>query len=47
MVLEGFPGRAAVGVSGVVVGEIVAREGTVSALGFVEHWDMRLDAAIV
>jgi len=47
IVLEGFPGRAAVGVSGVVVGEIVAREATVSALGFVEHWDMRLDTAIV
>src|SRR5215475_14470141 len=47
VVLEGFPGRAAVSIGGVIVGEIVAREGTVSALGFVEHWDVRLDPAIV
>jgi hypothetical protein len=46
-VLEGFPGRTAVRISGVVVGEIVARDGTVSALGFVKHRDVRLDPAIV
>ena len=47
IVLEGFPGRAAVGVSGVIVGEVVAREGAIGALGFVEHRDVRLDRAIV
>ena len=45
--LEGIPRGAAVGVSGVVVGEVVAREGTVGALGFVEYWNVRLDTAIV
>jgi len=34
--LESFPRWAAVGVSGVVVGEVVAREGTVGALGFID-----------
>src|SRR5262249_33448220 len=38
VVLEGFPGRATVSVTGVIVGELVAREGSVGALGFVEHW---------
>ena len=36
IMLEGLPGRAAVGVSGVVVSEVVAREGTVGALGFID-----------
>ena len=45
--LEGFARRAAVGVSGVIVGEVVAREGAVGALGFVEHRNVQLDPAIV
>jgi len=46
-VLEDFPAWAAVGVIGVVVGEVVAREGAVGALGVVEHRDVWLDAALM
>src|SRR5204862_4152042 len=47
IMLECLPGWAAVGVTGVVVSEVFAREGPVGALGFVEHWDMRLDPALM
>src|SRR5438132_2950482 len=43
VVLEGFPGRTAVSVTGVIVGEVLAREGAFCALGFVEHRNVRLD----
>jgi len=44
---EFFPGRADVAVALVVIGEVVAREGTVGMLGFVEHRDARFDPAFV
>ena len=44
---EFLPGRADVAVAFVVIGEVVTREGAVGMLGFVEHWDVRLDTAIV
>src|SRR5271155_4677190 len=47
VVLEDFSGWASVGVSGVVVDKILAREGAVAALGFVEHRDVRLDPAVI
>src|SRR5947208_666077 len=47
IVLERLPGGASVGVTGVVVSEVLAREGAVGALGFVEHRDVRLDPAIM
>jgi hypothetical protein len=46
-VLEDLSGWAAIGVTGVVVDEVLAREGAVTALGFVEHWDVRFDAAVM
>jgi hypothetical protein len=42
-----FPGRADVAVALVFIGEVVAREGTVGMLGFVEHRDARFDPAFV
>src|SRR5207253_3063632 len=47
IVLEDLSGRAAVGVALVVVGEVLAREGAVGALGLVEHRDVRLYPAII
>jgi hypothetical protein len=47
IVLEDLSGWAAIGVTGVVVDEVLAREGAVTALGFVEHWDVRFDAAVM
>src|SRR5258706_16215424 len=40
---EFLPGRADVAVAFVVVGEVVAREGAVAALGVVEHRNVRCD----
>src|SRR5215472_13398975 len=37
IVLKNLSSRAVVGVAGVVVGEVLAREGAVGALGLVEH----------
>jgi hypothetical protein len=39
--------RAAVSVAGVIVGEVLAREGAVRALGFVEHRNVRLDPVVM
>jgi hypothetical protein len=47
VVLEDLSGGAAIGVAGMVVGEVLAREGAVGALGFVEHRDVRLDPALM
>ena len=44
---EFLAGRADIAVALVVVGEVVAREGTVSALGFVEHRDVWLDPLLI
>src|SRR6267143_5268486 len=44
---EFLPGRADIAVALVVIGEVVAREGAVAALGFVEHRDVRLDPALM
>src|SRR5215468_2835359 len=41
--LEHLSGRDEVGVTRVIVGEIVTREGAVSELGFVLNRDVRLD----
>jgi hypothetical protein len=46
-VLERFAGRATVSVTGMIVVEVLARESTVSALGFVERWDVRLYPAVM
>src|ERR1700747_2516765 len=42
---ELLPGRADVTVAFAVIREVVTRESAIGALGFVEHWDMRLDSA--
>ena len=39
--------RTAIGVSEVIVGEVVAREGAVRALRFVEDRNVRLDTALM
>jgi hypothetical protein len=44
---EFLPGRADVAVALVVIGEVVAREGAVGMLGFVEHRDVRLDPVLI
>jgi hypothetical protein len=44
---EFLPGGADVAVAFVVIGELVAREGAVGMLGFVEHWDVRLDPVLI
>jgi hypothetical protein len=44
---EGLCGRTAVGVTGLIVAEIIAREGAVAALRFVVNRDVRLDPAIM
>jgi hypothetical protein len=44
---EFLPSRADIAVAFAVIGEVVARESTVGALGFVEHRDMRLNPALV
>src|SRR5712672_3960990 len=44
---EFLPGRADIAVALVVVGKVVAREGAVAALGFVETRDVLLDPAIM
>jgi hypothetical protein len=40
---EFLPGRADIAIALVVIGEIVARVGAISALEVVEHRDVRLD----
>src|SRR5258705_4098091 len=45
--LEGLASRAPVGVADMVVSEVLAREGAVWALGFVEDWDVRLDPTVM
>src|SRR5260370_5794662 len=47
VVLEGFPGRAAVSVTGVILGEVLAREGARCALGFVEHRNLSLQHPVM
>src|SRR6266571_4950530 len=44
---EFLSGRADIAVALVVIGEVVARVGAVGALGFVEHWNVRLDPALM
>src|SRR5271156_6146632 len=44
---EFLPNRTDVAVAFAVIGEVVARESTVGALGFIEHRDMRLNPALV
>src|SRR6516162_8763902 len=44
---EGLCAWTAVGVTGVVVDKVFAREGVVGALGLVEHRDVRLDPAVI
>src|SRR5437016_11597417 len=44
---EFLPGRADIAVALVVIGKVVAREGAVGALGFVEHRDVRLDPVLM
>src|SRR5215471_15902787 len=44
---ELLPGRADVAVALMVIGEVVAREGAVGALRFVEHRNVRLDTALM
>jgi hypothetical protein len=45
--LEGFASRAPVGVADMVISEVLAREGAVWALGFVEDWDVWLDPTVM
>src|SRR5258705_1009300 len=45
--LEGLASRAPVGVADMVVSEVLAREGAVWALGFVEDWNVRLDPTVM
>src|SRR5438067_11546499 len=45
--LEGLASRAPVGVADMVISEVLAREGAVWALGFVEDWDVRLDPTVM
>src|SRR5207302_10347001 len=42
---EFLPGRADIAVAFAVIGEVITREGPIGALGFIEHWDVRLDSA--
>jgi hypothetical protein len=44
---EFLPGWADVAVAFVVIGKVVAREGAVGALGFVEHRNVRLDITLM
>src|SRR5204863_6143984 len=45
--LEGLASRAPVCVADMVISEVLAREGAVWALGFVEDWDVRLDPTVM
>src|SRR5438046_2068192 len=44
---EFLPGRADIAVALGVIGKVLAREGAVGMLGFVEHWDVRLDPLLI
>src|SRR5204862_874599 len=44
---EFLPGRADIAVALVVIGKVLAREGAVGMLGFVEHGDVRLDPLLI
>src|ERR1700683_3985536 len=44
---ELLSGRADIAVAFALIGEVVTREGAVDALGFVEHWNVRLDPALM
>src|SRR6516162_4819443 len=45
--LKALSSRTSVAVTGMIVDEILAREGVVGAFGFVEHRDVRLDPAVI
>jgi hypothetical protein len=47
IMFEDLSGGAAIIVAGVVVDEVLAREGGFSALGFVEYWDVGFDPAVM